>query len=92
MWAARLGVRCRAGLEVADSNYLTWGPYSDGERAGSTTQFSVGAVVEGLQGWDDTAKKDPDEGGREQLGWQLVRQQGAGFVPGQRKEVKNHLI
>jgi hypothetical protein len=91
-WAARLGIRCCAGLEVADSNQLASGPNSDGEGAGSTTQFSVGAVAEGLQRWDDTVTTDPDEGGGEQLGWQLVGQQGAGIVPGHRKEVENHLI
>jgi hypothetical protein len=92
MWAARLGVCYCAGLEVADSNYLASGPNLDGEGAGSTTQYSVGAIIEGLQHWDDAATTDPDEGGGERLGWQLVGQQGAVIVPGQRKEVENHLI
>ncbi len=46
--AARLGVCCRAGLEAADANYLVSVPDLDGEGVGSKTQYSVGAVVEGL--------------------------------------------
>ncbi len=44
----------------------------------------VGAVVERLKGWDDAAPMDPDEGGGEEVAWQLVRQLDARIVPGQR--------
>jgi hypothetical protein len=44
-------------------------------------QNRVGAVVERLKGWNQAAPTDPDEGGREQLGWQL----GARIVPRQRR-------
>ncbi len=43
-----LGVCCHAGLEAADGDDLVSGPDLDGEGAGSTTQYSVGANVEGL--------------------------------------------
>jgi hypothetical protein len=41
------------------------------ERAGATPQNNVGAVVERVERWDHTAAMDPDEGGGEELGWQL---------------------
>ncbi len=44
-----------------------------------------GAVVEQLKGWNDAALTDPDEGGGEQLGWQLAGQVGARIVPRQRR-------
>ncbi len=47
-------------------------------------QNRVGAVVERLKGWDDAASTDPDEGGGEEIAWQLVQQLGARIVPGQR--------
>jgi hypothetical protein len=49
MRAARLGVRGRAGLEVADSDDLVPGLDSDGKGAGSAVQNGVGAVVEWLK-------------------------------------------
>jgi hypothetical protein len=48
-------------------------------------QNGVGAAVERLQRWNDAAMMDPDEGGREQPGWQHAGQLGAGIVPGQGK-------
>ncbi len=36
---------------------------------GSAAQNSVGAVVEQLKGWNDTATTDPDKGGGEELCW-----------------------
>ncbi len=83
-WAARCGVSGRAGLEAADGDDLIPGPDSDGEGAGSAAQDGVGAVVERLKGWDDAAPMDPDEGGEEEVAWQLVRQLGARIVPRQR--------
>jgi hypothetical protein len=56
--------RCRAGLKAADGDHLVPRPNSDGE--------GVGAVVERLKGWNNAALMDPDEGGEEQLGWQLA--------------------
>ncbi len=82
--AARRGVRGRASLEAADSDDLVPGPDSDGEGAEPAAEDSVGAVVERLKGWDDAAPTDPDEGGREEAAWQLVRQLGARIVPRQR--------
>jgi hypothetical protein len=84
MRAARHGVRGRASLEVAVGDNLIPGTNSDGEGARSTVQDGVGAVVERLKGWDDAALMDPDEGGGEELAWQLARQLGARIVSWQR--------
>jgi hypothetical protein len=81
--AARRGVRSRTSLEMADGDDLVPGPDSDGEGAGPAAEDGVGAVVERLKGWDDAAPTDPDEGGGEEVAWQLVRQLGARIVPGQ---------
>jgi hypothetical protein len=35
-------------------------------------QNGVGAVVKRLERWDHTAMMDPDEGGGEELSWQLA--------------------
>jgi hypothetical protein len=83
--AARHGVRCRTGLKAADSGHLVPRPDSDGEGAGAAAQNHVGAVVEWLKGWNDAAPTDPDEGGGEQLSWQLARQVGDRIVPRQRR-------
>ncbi len=77
---ARRGSRSRASLEAADGDDLVPGPNSDGEGAGSAAQDGIGAVVERLKGRDDTAPMDPEEGGRQELVWQL----GSRIVPGQR--------
>jgi hypothetical protein len=83
--AARRGFRGRASLEAADGNHLVPRPNSDGEAAGAAAQNRVGAVVERLKGWNQAAPTDPDEGGGEQLGWQLAGQIGARIVPRQRR-------
>ncbi len=59
--AARLSIRSRAELEVADGDDLVPGPNSDGEGAGSAAQNGVGAVIERLKGWNDEVTMDPDE-------------------------------
>jgi hypothetical protein len=43
------------------------------------------AIIERLKGWNQAALTDPDEGGGEQLGWQLAGQVGARIVPRQRR-------
>jgi hypothetical protein len=68
--AARLGVRSRAGLEAADGDDLVPGPDLDREGAWSVAQNSI----ERLEWWSDTATTDPDEGGEEELSWQLTGQ------------------
>ncbi len=50
---------------------------------GPRRRTAVGAVVERLKGWSQAASTDPDEGGGEQLGWQLAGQLGARIVPTQ---------
>ncbi len=90
MQAARCGVRGRACLEAADGNDLVPGPNLDGEGAGPAAQDGVGAVVERLKGWDDAAPTDPDEGGGEEVAWQLVWQLGARIVPRQRNSRNMH--
>jgi hypothetical protein len=75
--AARRGVRSRASLEVADGDHLVPRPDSDGEGAGAVAQDCIGAVVEQLKGWNQASLTDPDEGGGEQLSWQLAGQIGA---------------
>ncbi len=82
--AARRGVHGRASLEVADGDDLVPGPNLDGEGAGSAVQDGVGVVIERLKGWDDATSTDPDEGGGEEVAWQLIRQLGARIVPRQR--------
>ncbi len=73
------------GLKVADGDHLVLHPDSNGEGAGAVAQDRVGAVVDRLKGWNHAARTDPDEGGREQLGWQLAGQVGARIVPRQRR-------
>ncbi len=70
-----------ASAAVHASNHLVPRPDSDGEGAGALVQYRVGAVVERLKGWNQAAPTDPDEGGGEQLGWQLAGQIGARIVP-----------
>jgi hypothetical protein len=43
----------------------------------------MGAIIERLEGWDDAAMTDPDEGGGEKHSWQLNGQLGARIVPRQ---------
>jgi hypothetical protein len=83
--AARRGVHSRASLKAADGDHLVPRPDSDGEGAGAVAQDRVGAIVEGLKGWNQAAPTDPDEGDREQLGWQLAGQVSARIVPRQRR-------
>ncbi len=83
--AARRGIHGRASLMAADGNHLVPRPNSDGEGAGAAAQNRVGAVVERLKGWNQDAPTDPDEGGGEQLGWQLTGQLSARIVPRQRR-------
>ncbi len=83
--AARCGVRGRASLKAADGNHLVTRPDSDGEGAGAAAQDRVGAIVEWLKGWNQAAPTDPDKGGGEQLGGQLVGQVAARIVPRQRR-------
>ncbi len=82
--AARRSVRGRTSLEAVDGDDLVPGPDSDGEGAGPAAEDGVGAVVERLKGWDDAAPTDLDEGGGEEVAWQLFQQLGARIVPGQR--------
>jgi hypothetical protein len=62
MRAARLAFRSHAGFEAADSNDLVPGPDSDGEGEGegaeSAAQNGIGAIVEQLERWNDTAMTD----------------------------------
>jgi hypothetical protein len=44
-----------------------------------------GAIVEQLERSDDAAATDPDEGGGEELGWQLAGQLGTRILPRQGK-------
>ncbi len=83
--AARRGVRGRASFKAADGDHLVKRPDSDGEGAGTAAQDRVGAVEERLKGWNQATPMDPNKGGGEQLGWQLVGQAGAGIVPRQRR-------
>ncbi len=83
--AARRGVRFPAGFEAADGDDLIPRPDSDGEGVGSPPQDGVGAFVGLVERWDDAAAAQPDEGGMQQLVWQLSRQLGTGVVPGQGK-------
>jgi hypothetical protein len=77
MWAARLSVCCRAGLEAADGDDLIPWPDSNGEGAGATAQNSKGAIVERLERWDHATTVDPDKGGGEELCLQLAGKLGA---------------
>jgi hypothetical protein len=79
--AARSGVRIRAGLEAGVRDDLVPRPDPVGEGAGSMPQDGVGAIVRAVERWDDAAAAQPDEGGTQQLVWQLGRQLGTGIVP-----------
>jgi hypothetical protein len=83
--AARRGLRCSASLKAADGDHLIPRPNLDSAGAGAAAQNCIGAVVEQLKVWDDATPMDPDEGGREQLGWQLTGQVDARIVPMQRR-------
>jgi hypothetical protein len=83
--AVRPDFRSHAGLEAADGDELVPGPDSDGEGAGSAAQNGVGAVVEQLERWNDAATMNPDEGGGEELCWQLAGELCARIVPSQGK-------
>ncbi len=76
---------CRASLKAADGDHLVLQPDSDCEGAEAGAQNRIGAVVERLKGWNQAALMDPDEGGGEQLGWQLAGQVSARIVPRQRR-------
>jgi hypothetical protein len=52
---------------------------------GATAQNGVGAVIEQLERWDHAAMMDPDEGGGEELGWQLTGQLDGRIEPRQRR-------
>jgi hypothetical protein len=80
MRAARHGVCGPASLEAAHGDHLVPRPDSDGEGAGAAVQDHVGVIVELLKGWNQAAPMDQDEGGGEQLGWQLDGQVGAKIV------------
>jgi hypothetical protein len=83
--AARHGVRGCASLKAADGDHLITRPDSDSEGVGAAAQDRVGAVVERLKGWNQAVPMDPDKGGGEQLGWQLIGQVGARIVPRHRR-------
>jgi hypothetical protein len=51
-------------------------------------QNGLGAILERLERWDDAATTALDEGGREELGWQLAGQLDARIVPRQGKSRK----
>ncbi len=72
MQAARHGICGYASLEAAVGNHLVPRPDSDSEGAGAAAQNRVGAVIERLKGWKQATPMDPNEGGGEQLGWQLA--------------------
>ncbi len=65
-----------AGLELADGDDLVPGLDSYGEGVGAAAQDGVGAMVGLLQGQDNAATVNPDEGGAEEvprkLCWQLA--------------------
>ncbi len=52
---------------------------------GAMAQNGVGAIIEQLERWDHAATMDPDEGGGEELGWQLTGQLDGKIVPRQRR-------
>jgi hypothetical protein len=52
--------------------------------AADSVNLDMGPDSERLKGWDDAAPTDLDEGGGEEVAWQLVRQLGARIVPRQR--------
>ncbi len=79
------GVHFCAGLEAADGDDHVPQPDPGGEGAWSTPQYGIGAIIEVVETWDDTAAVQADEGGAQQLVWQLGRQLGTGILPGQRK-------
>ncbi len=78
--AVRHGFRGCVSFEAADGDDIVPGPDSDGEGARSAAQNAIGAIIERLEGWDDAAEMNPEEGGGEELGWQLA----ARIVPGLR--------
>ncbi len=71
------GARRRDGYRVCGT--------CDGAAGPRQAQDHVGAIIERLKGWNQVAPMDPNEGGQEQLGWQLAGQVNARIVPGQRR-------
>ncbi len=70
MRTARRGIHICASLQAADGDDRVPPSDSDGEGAGSPAQDSVGALERG----DNATSAQPDEGGMEEVGWQLLRQ------------------
>ncbi len=73
--AARIAGRSVRGstrLQAADGEDLLSGPNLECEGAAAVADDGVGAVVQQLEQRDGAAAADPDEAGREDLGWQLA--------------------
>ncbi len=57
---------------MADGNNLVLKPDSQREGVAATPDDGEGAVVQRLERQHGAATADPDEAGREELGWQLA--------------------
>ncbi len=83
-WTARRGVHGGARLQAADGDDFLPGPNLQREGAAAAAEDGVGAVIQRSERRHGAAAADPDQGGGEELGWQLAGQAGARIVPGQR--------
>jgi hypothetical protein len=80
-----------AGLELAEGDNLVPGPDSDDEGVGAAVQDGIGTIIGPLQGYDDAAAVNPDEGGTEEVPRKLLWQQAAQVVLDRQRNKKEHL-
>jgi hypothetical protein len=86
--AARIAgrsVRSSTRLQAAAGEDLLSGPDLECKGAAAAADDGVGAVIQQLEQQDGAVAADPDEAGREELGWQLAGKTGAAVMPGQGK-------
>ncbi len=74
VWDTLLVRIIRAGLETAGGDNLLLVHNPGGEGARSAAQQGVWAVVGPLHGQDDFAAAHPDQGGVQEVCWELVQQ------------------
>ncbi len=82
---ARRSIRSSTRLQATDGEDLLSGPDLECEEAAAAADYGVGAVVQQLEQQDGAVVADPDEAGREELGWQRAGKTGVAVMPGQGK-------
>jgi hypothetical protein len=76
---------------LAEGDNLVPGPDSDDEGVGAAVQDGIGTIIGPLQGYDDAAAVNLDEGGTEEVPRKLLWQQAAQVVLDRQRNKKEHL-